>query len=203
MALRGMLRCKVSVWPDSFETRREGTRSPYAKGGRTRRFLPGSSQCYDWLVFIFQMGLHAADIESQRSMTLNPSFAEGYRMRAYVLIALNRREDAIEAQQRPDDVVRLHEVQSGKRNADRHCPTFFRDSSSDVHTPSQPESPRHSSLSRRLMTKERGFGFGSRSRSSHRAMYSFQERGAKPTSSSYAGLRVKPLDDFIELAEGS
>jgi len=50
-------------------------------------------------------------------------------MRAYVLIALNRREDAIEAQQQSNDVVRLHEVQSGKRNADRHCPTFFRDSS--------------------------------------------------------------------------
>src|SRR5690242_8421713 len=97
------------------------------------------------------------------------SFAEGYHMRAYVLIALNRREDAIEAQQQSNDVVRLHEVQSGKRN-------------------------------RRLMTKERVFGFSFRCRSSHRAMYSSQERGAKPTSSNYAGLRVKPLDDFIELA---
>jgi TolB-like protein/DNA-binding winged helix-turn-helix (wHTH) protein len=53
---------------------------------------------------LFKWDFEAADTESRRSVTLNPSFAEGYHMRAYVLLALNRREEAIKAQQRATEL---------------------------------------------------------------------------------------------------
>jgi TolB-like protein/DNA-binding winged helix-turn-helix (wHTH) protein/cytochrome c-type biogenesis protein CcmH/NrfG len=46
----------------------------------------------------------AAEKESLRAIELNPSFAEGYHLYGYVLLALNRNDDAVEAQRKSQEL---------------------------------------------------------------------------------------------------
>jgi TolB-like protein/DNA-binding winged helix-turn-helix (wHTH) protein/thioredoxin-like negative regulator of GroEL len=46
----------------------------------------------------------AAEKESLRAIELNPSFAEGYHLYGYVLLALNRNDDAVEVQRKSQEL---------------------------------------------------------------------------------------------------
>jgi TolB-like protein/DNA-binding winged helix-turn-helix (wHTH) protein len=56
-----------------------------------------------WFLF-FNWDFNAAEAESLRSITLNPNFVEGYHIRSYVLMALNRRGEAMQAQRRSTEL---------------------------------------------------------------------------------------------------
>ena len=52
-------------------------------------------------IYLFERwDLEQADRESARTLSLDPNFAEGHHLRAYVLLALNRTEEAVEEQKK-------------------------------------------------------------------------------------------------------
>jgi TolB-like protein/DNA-binding winged helix-turn-helix (wHTH) protein len=46
----------------------------------------------------------AAENESRRAIEINPNYAEGYHLYSYVLLAMNRKEEALEAQRKADEL---------------------------------------------------------------------------------------------------
>jgi TolB-like protein/DNA-binding winged helix-turn-helix (wHTH) protein len=46
----------------------------------------------------------AAESESRRAIEINPNYAEGYHLYSYVLLAMNRKDEALEAQRKSDEL---------------------------------------------------------------------------------------------------
>ena len=46
----------------------------------------------------------AAENESRRAIEINPNYADGYHLYSYVLMAMNRKEEALEAQRKADEL---------------------------------------------------------------------------------------------------
>jgi TolB-like protein/DNA-binding winged helix-turn-helix (wHTH) protein len=56
--------------------------------------------CYLFLEWNWKL----ADAESRRAIELNPQYAEAYHLRSYVLLAMNRSEESLKAQQRSTEL---------------------------------------------------------------------------------------------------
>lgn len=54
--------------------------------------------------FFYRWNWKAAEQESQKSIELDPNYAEGYHLRGYVLLALNRKNEALEAQRKSEEL---------------------------------------------------------------------------------------------------
>jgi len=54
--------------------------------------------------FFYRWNWKAAEQESQKSIELDANYAEGYHLRGYVLLALNRENEALEAQRKSEEL---------------------------------------------------------------------------------------------------
>lgn len=54
--------------------------------------------------FFYRWNWKAAEQESQKSIELGPNYAEGYHLRGYVLLALNGQNEALESQQKSQEL---------------------------------------------------------------------------------------------------
>lgn len=66
--------------------------------------LPEAHQATAAYYLFLEWNWAMADAESQRAIELNPHFAEAYHLRSYILLAMNRPDEALKAQQRSTEL---------------------------------------------------------------------------------------------------
>ena len=80
-----------------------GSRRP--QGGRTRRFhWQNAHNSLAALYFFGDWDCTHGDAESQRAITLDPNYAEAHHLRSYILMAMNRPDEAVREQKRGTEV---------------------------------------------------------------------------------------------------